>query len=79
MTLIQSLSFVYRIFNFEMYSLVINTAIQVNRAVLLEILIPAPGLIKPTVELLTVEADPINLSVIFNKTFFFFRFLFFFL
>ena len=54
-------------FNFEMYSLVINTAKLVNRAVLLEIKIPAPGLIKPVVELLKVEADPIRISVIILK------------
>ena len=45
MTIIQSRSLVYRIFNFEMYSLVIKIATLVNKAVLLEILIPAPGLI----------------------------------
>ena len=60
-----------------MYSLVIQLAILVNRAVLLELIIPAPGLIKPIVEELTVEADPINISVIVIKIFF--NALFFFL
>ena len=52
MTLIQSRNFVYLVFNCQMHSLVIKIAILVNRAVLDEIIIPAPGLIKPIVELL---------------------------
>ena len=47
MTLIQSRNLAYSIFNFEKYSIVIKLAILVNKAVLLEIKIPAPGLIKP--------------------------------
>ena len=78
-TLIQSLSLVYLIFNLKKYSLVINIAILVNRAVLLEIIIPAPGLIKPIVEELIIEAEPFKISVIINNTFFLFKFLYFFL
>ena len=44
--LIQSLNLEYLVFIFEMYSFVIGTAILVNKAVLLEIIIPAPGLIQ---------------------------------
>ena len=77
MTFIQFQIFVYIFFNLLKYSLVINTLIPVNRAVLLEIITPA--LIKPNVELLIVEADPIIISVIINKTFFLFKFLYFFL
>ena len=54
-----------------MYSLVIKIAKLVNKTVLLETMIPAPGLIKPIVELLIVEADPINIPGIINNTFFF--------
>ena len=78
MTLIQSRSSEYRIFNFEMHSLVIKIALLVNRAVLDGTAIPAPGLIKPIVELLIVEADPNIVSVIINNTFLFFKFLYFF-
>ena len=71
MTLIQSLSFVYLLFNFEIYSFVIKIAILVNRAVLLGIKIPAPGLIKPIVDEPTAETDPTSISVIINSIFFF--------
>ena len=53
-----------------MYSFVIKIAILVSRAVLLEIINPAPGLIKPIVELLIADPDPIKISVI-NNIFFF--------
>ena len=56
-----------------MYSLVIKIAILVNKAVLLEIILPAPGLIRPIVEELTVEADPIKISVIISNTFFLYK------
>ena len=69
-TLIQSLNLVYLISNFESYSLVNETAILVNRAVLHEIILPAPGLIKLIVEELIVEADPVSISVIINNIFF---------
>ena len=72
--LIQSLSLVYLVFNFEICSLVINIAIIVNRAALLETLLPAPGLIKPLVEELIVEADPINNSAIITSIFFYLNF-----
>ena len=42
-TLIQSLSIVFHIFNSEIYPLVIKLAILVSKAVLLEIIITAPG------------------------------------
>ena len=69
MTFFQSRSFVYRIFYFEMYSLVTKIAILVNRAVLIELIVRAPCLIKTIVELLIVEADPTGISVIINKFF----------
>ena len=72
-TLIESRSFVYRTFNFEMYSLVFNTAVLVNKAVLLGIIILATGLIKPTVKLLIVKAGPIKISLIINNAFFLFK------
>ena len=78
MTLIQSPNLVYRNFNFDMYSFVIKIAILVNRAVLDEIVIPAPGLINPIVDEPTAEALPTSNSVIINVTFFF-KFLYFFL
>ena len=53
-----------------MYSLVIKIAIDVNKAVLLEIIILAPGLINPIVEVPTAEALPTSISVILNITFF---------
>ena len=74
-TLNQSLSLVYLIFNFEIYSLVINMATLVNSAQLLEKVVPAPRLIKPIVEELIVEAEPIKFSVIFIITFFLFKLL----
>ena len=60
-TLIQSRNLIYRIFNFEMYSFVIKIAKLLNRAVLDEINMPTPGLIKPIVELPIVDADPIEI------------------
>ena len=77
--MIQSRSFVYRIFNFEVYSLVIKIAILVNKAVLLDILLPAPGLIKPIVEVPTAEALPTRMSMIIKNTFFLFKVFYFFL
>ena len=47
-----------------MNSFVIKIAILVNKAVLDEIRIPAPGLINPNVELLIADPDPIKISVI---------------
>ena len=46
----------------------IKIAILVNEAVLLEIVIPAPGLINPIVEEPTAEALPTSISVIINNT-----------
>ena len=62
-----------------MYSFVIKIAIDVNKAVLDEIILPAPGLIKPIADELTVEAPPTRISVIINNTFFLFKLLYFFL
>ena len=53
-----------------MYSLVIKIAKLVNKAVLLEIILPAPGLINPNVEVLIADPDPIKISVIINNIFF---------
>ena len=61
-----------------MDSLVIELAILVNRAVLGEKIIPAPGLVNPIVEAPTAEALPTSISVIINNTFFLFTFLYFF-
>ena len=57
-----------------MYSFVIKTAIPVNKAVLLQIIIPAPGLINPNVKELIADPDLIKISVIINNTFFFLNF-----
>ena len=54
-----------------MYSMVIKIATLVNRAVLDEIIIPAPGLINPIVELPVGDPDPIKISVIIKNIFFF--------
>ena len=71
MTLIQSLNFVNLVFNSLIYSLVIRIAIPVNRAVLDEITVPAPGLSKPIVDEPTAEADPTSISVKINNTSFY--------
>ena len=73
LTLIQSRNFVYRIFNFDMYSFVIVIAIDVNRAVLLEKIIPAPGLFKLIAEVPIADPDPTSISVI-NKFSFYLNF-----
>ena len=57
----------YRVFIFEMYSLVIKIAILVNSAVLLEDKLPALGINTANV---LVEADPIKNSATINKIFF---------
>ena len=44
------------------------TALSVNKAVLLEILLPVPELIKPIVQELIVEAEPTKISVRINNT-----------
>ena len=69
-TLIQSRNLVYLVFNFDMYSFVIKIAKLNSKAVLLEIIIPAPGLIKPIVELPTAEADTTSISTITKSVFF---------
>ena len=74
----QSRNFVYRIFKFEIYSFVIGIARDVNRAVLDEITIPAPGLIKAIEKLPTADEAPTRISVIISNIFFLFKFLYFF-
>ena len=51
----------------------------VNKAVLNEITIPAPGLIKAIDELLTADSAPTRISVIINNIFSLFKLLYFFL
>ena len=72
-TFIQSLSLVHRIFNFDMYSFVIKTAIDVITAVLLVKKIPTLGLSLYNADIVIVEPDPNNISVITNNTFFFLK------
>ena len=78
-TIIQSRNLIYRIFNFDMYSLVIKIATLVNKAVLIEIIIPAPGKIKHIVELPIALPVPTSYSVKFNNTLFSFKAFYFFL
>ena len=70
MTLSQSRSLANLIFNLLIYSLVIKIAILVNKSVLLEIIKPAPGLIKLIVNEPTAAAEPNNISVIINNIYF---------
>ena len=72
-TLIQYLNTVYRIFNFEMYSLTIKIAILVNSAVLVEIIRPALGFVTANILEYIVEEDSIKTSVIINIAFFLFK------
>ena len=67
MTLFQSPSLVYLIFNVGMYSIVIDVAILVNRAALLDIIILKLRFKNANVLQLIVEADPIEISVIINN------------
>ena len=62
-----------------MYSFVIKTAIEVNRAELDDITTVMLGLIPDKVEVVNVEADPIKISVIIKNTFFLSKDLYFFL
>ena len=61
-----------------MLSFVIKIAKEVKRATELDITVPALGTIIDNAELVSVEADPINISVIFNYAFFLFRIFHFF-
>ena len=74
---LQSLNLVYLIFNLLIYSLVIKIAILVNRAVLDETIVPAPGLMRPIVELPTAYPAPTSISVMINNIFFLFKLLYF--
>ena len=56
-TLIQSRNFVYLIFNFELYSFVINAAMDVRRAVELVNTMPIVGLIIDIVEVDRLEKN----------------------
>ena len=67
--MIQARNLVHRIFSFDMYSFVIKIAMDVDRAVLLEITMPTLGFIKPIVEVPIADPDPIKISVIINKIF----------
>ena len=62
-----------------MHSFVIKIAILVNRAVLDEITIPAPGLIKAIDELPTADPGTTSISVMINNNFFLFNDFYFFL
>ena len=62
-----------------MYSFVIKTAIEVNRAELDDITTVMLGLIPDKVKVVNVEADPIKISVIIKNTFFLSKDLYFFL
>ena len=79
MTLMLSPNIVYPIFKFEMYSFVIKIAIDVNKAVEEVNTLPMLGIISDIVELPIDDPDPINVSVIFNNSFFLFNDLYSFL
>ena len=78
MTLIQSLGFVERNFNFDIYSFVIKKARDVNKAVELLIIRPMPGFINDIVCVEIADPGPIKVSVKFNNIFFLFKFSYFF-
>ena len=79
MTLIQSLNLDYLVFNLLIYSFVIKIAIEVNKAEQVVMGIPIDGLISEKVLDVIANPLPIKISVIINKTFFLFKFLYFFL
>ena len=68
-TLIQYRSLVYLVCNFEKYPFVIKLAIDINRAVLEDILLPTLKFEFAKLPEFIVEADPIINSVIINKSF----------
>ena len=74
-TLIQPRNFVYLIFNFEMFSLVIKTATDVNKAVELLDTIPILGLIIDIMEVLIADPEQTIISVIINNILFKFKIL----
>ena len=57
-----------------MYSFVIKTAIDVNKALELVITTPMLGLINDILEVIFADPDPYKISVIINKLFFFSNF-----
>ena len=66
-------------FNFEIYSLVIQIAILVNKAEELVIAIPMLGYNNEIVDVEIEDPDPKRTSMIINITFFLFKLLYFFL
>ena len=56
-----------------MYSFLIKITILVNKAVLVEIITPALGLINPNVDVLIADPHPIKISVIINNILFYLR------
>ena len=70
-TLFQSLSLVYFVLNFDIIAFLIKIEIDVNRAVLLVRVMPAVGIIFDKANVVIVEAVPVKVYVIKNKTSFF--------
>ena len=77
-TIIQSHNLEYPLFNFEMFSSLIKIAIEVNRSVLDDIIMPAIGINIANVFEIIVEADPKKISVIIINIFFLFKDFYFF-
>ena len=71
-----SRNIVYLIFISDKDSFVIKIAIDVNRIVLVDIRTPMLGLVNDKVEVVIVKADPNEIAVIINKTFFLFKLLY---
>ena len=69
-TLIQSLSLVLRVFIFQMYSLVNKIQIDPSKAVELVNTIPMLEFNNGLVEVVFVDSDPNNISLLINNTFF---------
>ena len=78
-TSIQSRSFVYLIFNFDIYSFVIKIARDVSKAEEEVNTTPMLGFNYDIVEVPIADPDPIKISVKFSRNFFLFNDLFFFL
>ena len=77
-TLLQPLNLVYRIHNFETFSLVIKVAIDGKTVELDAMGVPMTGLIFDSVEGDIVKADLIKVSAIIKPNFFLFKDLYFF-
>ena len=76
---IQSLSLVYSIFNFEMYSFVMRIARDVIKMVELVIITPILGFSNDIVEVPIADPDPAKISVTIKRIFFLFKLLYLFL